>query len=131
MHDWAEAARNPVRALTTAFLLGWLGAAPYVYYRMTDHNVVLAALFGTMIGLVLTVSSVAQIARLRGWPQFVAGELRPVFRIWLSMSTIFIGAGLATATAGAAREDLELSLIGLPLVALGVLWHLIKRSTLR
>jgi hypothetical protein len=129
MSDWNETARHPVRALTMTFLLGWLGAASYAYFRMTNRDAILAALFGAMIGLVLTVSVVAQIARVRGWPEWIAGDLRPAFRLWLDTATIFIGAGLGIAIAGAARGSLEVVLTGLSLIALGLSWHVIKRST--
>jgi hypothetical protein len=113
------------------FLLAWLFFAPYSYFRWDHRNLAVSALLGAGFGLIVASLCLFGIGQRRGWPAWVSGPPESVPRLPIDLSVLWTGAGLGIVIWGATRGSLQLALVGLPLIALGLFWRLIKSSLMR
>jgi hypothetical protein len=130
MSDEDEAARHPWKTMLTMFAIGWLFATPYSYYRWDHRSIVVSVIVGCGFGLLLASFAIAWVGQLRGWPVWISGRPGQIPRPPLDLAVLWAGAGLGIVIWGATTGSLPLALVGLPLIALGLFWHLIKRSLL-
>ena len=130
MSDEDEAARHPWKATGTAFLFVWLAVTPYAYFRADHHNLLVSALIGVAIGLVVVLLILGFIGQLRGWPRWVSGRPGQVLGPPIALAALWAGAGIGIVIWGVTTGSSQLALVGLPLIALGLFWQLIKRSLL-
>lgn len=129
--DWDEAARHPWKTTGAMFLLTWLFVTPFSYFRWDHHNLALSALGGGAIGLIVVSLCLLGIGQRRGWPAWISGPPGYVPRPPIDLSVLWAGAGVGIVIWGGTKGSLQLALIGLPLIALGLFWRLIKRSVVR
>jgi len=113
------------------FSLAWLFFTAFGYFRWAHHDLVLSALGGAAFGLIVVTLCLVGIGQRRGWPPWVSGRPGYVPRLPVDLSVLWTGAGIGIVIWGATKGSLQLALVGLPLIALGLFWHLIKRSVLR
>ena len=129
--DWDEPARHPLKTTATALLVVSLFVGPYSYFRWDHRNLAVSALIGVGFGLIVASLCLFGIGQRRGWPAWVSGPPGSVPRPPVDLSVLWTGAGIGIVIWGATKGSLQLALAGLPLIALGLFWHLIKRSVLR
>jgi hypothetical protein len=128
LSDMDEAARHPWRVSLTVFLGMWLVVTPYSYFRWDHRSLVVSAIVGSGFGLLVVLICLSGIGQLRGWQGWISGEPGRMPRLPLDLSVLWAGAGVGIVVWGATRGSLQLALVGLPLIALGLFWRLIKRS---
>jgi hypothetical protein len=129
--DRDEAARHPWRTIGAMFLLAWVFFTVFGYFRWTHHDLALAALGGGAFGLIVVTMCLFGIGQRRGWPAWVSGRPGYVPRPHVDVGVLWAGMGLGIAIWGATTGSLQRVLVGLPLIALGLFWGLIKRSVSR
>jgi hypothetical protein len=128
LFDPDEAARHPWRASGTVFALVWLGVALYAYFVWTHHNLLLAASAGVPFGLIVVAVCVTQIGQRRGWPVWISGPFGSVPRVPFRAAVLWGGVGVGLVFAAVTTGVIQLALAGFSLIALALLWHLIRRS---
>ena len=127
MTDWDEAARHPWKATSTTFVFIWVVVAAYGYARW-GLSLLLSAVVGCGFGLLVVMLLLAVIGQARGWPTWVSGVKGQMPRVGFGIAYLWGGAGAAIVVWGVATGSVKLALVGLPLIALGLFWHLIRRS---
>ena len=129
MTDTNEAVRHPWKATSTTFVLVSIFCACYGYARWA-LSLVLSAAVGCGFGLLVVALLLAVIGQSRGWPAWATGKKGQMPRVGFGVAYLWGGAGAAIVVWGVATGSVKLALVGLPLIALGLFWHLIKRSLL-
>ena len=129
MSDKNEAAAHPWKVTSTTFLLVWLAVTPYTDFRADHRNLVVSVLLGAAFGLMVALLCLGMIGQLRGWPAWINGRPGQMLRPPIGLTALWAGAGLGVIW-GVTTGSFQLALIGLPLIALGLFCHLIKRSLL-
>jgi hypothetical protein len=89
---------------------------------------VVAALVGAGLGLVVATMTIGQLGLLRGWPTWISGRPGQALRPPIGLTVLWPSVGLGIVLWGVTRGSLQLALVGLPLIALGGFWYLIKRN---
>jgi hypothetical protein len=110
LFSWEEAAKRPWRTVISVFLLGFVCAGLYGYFRFGNRTVVWGLVLGLSVGLVLgaltwrTVRDPARVAELtqRHGESHIAERRRSAVRLALP----FIALGIAAA-AGAASHSVN------------------------
>jgi hypothetical protein len=128
MSDEDEAARHPWKTTTTMWLVGFLFFGAYSYLRWDHRDVFVSVLIGTGFGLLLALFTIGRIGHLRGWPDWIGGRDGDSTRTPIGLAVLWPGVGLGILIWGATSASLPLALVGVPLIALGGVWYLIKRS---
>ncbi len=129
MTDTNEAVRHPWKATSTTFLLVSTFSGVYGYARW-GLSLVGSAAVGCGFGLLVVMVLLAVIGQTRGWPTWATGKKGQMPRVGFGVAYLWGGAGAAIVVWGVSTGSLKLALVGLPLIALGLFWHLIKRSLL-
>jgi hypothetical protein len=128
MSDENEAARHPWKATTTMWVIGSLFFGIYSYFRWDHRNMLVSALIGSCFGLLLAALAIGRIGQIRGWPAWIGGREGDSLRTPVGLAVLWPGIGLGIVIWGATSGSLPLALAGLPLIALGAAWYLIKHS---
>lgn len=99
-------------------------------YARWGLSLVGSAAVGCGFGLLVVMVLLAVIGQTRGWPTWATGKKGQMPRVGFGVAYLWGGAGAAIVVWGVSTGSLKLALVGLPLIALGLFWHLIKRSLL-
>jgi hypothetical protein len=117
--DDDEVAQHPLRTLALMFLFGLVGGGGIGYFN-TGRSPTWAVIFGITAGVILDYIAWKSL-RDKRWPQRRRTRRFGIEFVWIGIGGAIVIAGLATGNP-------QFALVGLPLIALGLFWRLIKRS---
>jgi hypothetical protein len=120
MNDPKEAAKHPWRSAAFVFVSLALFWTVFAYFRFTHR----AALTAILVGLVFGLGGA--LAMLR-WARDPEGFTERARGRRVGIDTMATGAGVGIGLFGASSGNLAVASAGLPLLALGLGWYLVKR----
>lgn len=120
MNDPKEAAKHPWRSAAFVFVSLTLFWTAFAYFQFTHRAAVTAILVGLIFGLG------GAMAMLR-WARDPDGAARRAPSRRVGVDTVAVGAGAGIVLFGISSGNLGIAGAGMPLLALGLAWYLVKR----
>ena len=120
MNDPKEAAKHPWRSAAFVFVSLTLFWTVFAYFRFTHR----AAVTAILVGLIFGLGGAMAMLRWARDPDGAAGRARSRR---VGIDTVAVGAGAGIVLFGISSGNLGIAGAGMPLLALGVGWYLLKR----